>query len=94
METIAVVVNGDSMWPTLNDGDTITVLPYRGQELKLNDILVFTDPRDSSRICIKRLKRIESGGLFVEGDNPDPTASTDSHNYGLIDEQSIIGIKR
>ena len=45
-------------------------------------------------VCIKRLKRIEQEGLFVEGDNPDPTASTDSHNYGLIDERSIIGIKR
>ena len=89
-----MVVNGDSMWPTFKDGDTIVVLAYEGQQLELNDILVFTDPRDTSRICIKRLKRIEEEGLFVEGDNPDPTASTDSHNYGLIDERSIIGIKR
>ena len=94
MESMAVVVRGDSMWPTYTDGETVEVCPYQGQHLLVNDILVFYDPRDKSRVCIKRLKRIEPEGYFVEGDNPDPTASTDSHNYGLIGEQSIIGLKR
>ena len=90
METLAIVVNGDSMWPTLNDGDVIEAISYEGQDLNVGDLLVFCDPRDSSRICIKRLKRIEEGGYFVEGDNPDPTASTDSHNYGLISDALVI----
>ncbi|MDP6865923.1 MAG: S26 family signal peptidase [Candidatus Poseidoniaceae archaeon] len=94
MQSIAVVVNGDSMWPTLKDGETISALPYHSQPLEVGDIVVFYDPRDESRICIKRLKRIESDGYFVEGDNPDPTASSDSHNYGLIDQRLIIGFKR
>lgn len=94
MESIAVVINGDSMWPSLKDGDAIEVTPYRGQGLYVNDIVVFKDPRVESRICVKRVKRIESDGLFVEGDNPDPTASTDSHNYGLIRLQLLIGFKR
>ena len=91
---MAVVVNGDSMWPTLKDGETIDVYVFGEQHLEPGDIVVFPDPRDSSRICIKRLKRIEDHGLFVEGDNPDPTASTDSHNYGLIPLKSVIGFKR
>ncbi|MGB1365034.1 MAG: nickel-type superoxide dismutase maturation protease [Candidatus Poseidoniaceae archaeon] len=94
MESIAVVVNGDSMWPTLKDGETVEVSAYNGQDLQVGDIIVFRDPRDESRICIKRLKQVETNGLFVEGDNPDPTASTDSHNYGLISLNSVIGFKR
>ncbi|MGB0780422.1 MAG: S26 family signal peptidase [Candidatus Poseidoniaceae archaeon] len=94
METLAIVVNGDSMWPTLKDGDTIKATSYDGQDLHVGDLLVFYDPRDSSRVCIKRLIRIEADGYFVEGDNPDPTASTDSHNYGLISDDSVIGFKR
>lgn len=91
---MAVVVNGDSMWPTLKDGDTICVNVLDNQDLRPGDLVVFSDPRDASRMCIKRLKRIEENGLFVEGDNPDPTASTDSHNYGLIPLESVIGFKR
>jgi len=91
---MAVVVNGDSMWPTLKDGDTITVHVFDNQHLESGDIIVFPDPHNTSRLCIKRLKRIEPNGLFVEGDNPDPTASTDSHNYGLIPFESVIGFKR
>ena len=91
---MAVVVNGDSMWPTLKDGETIHVNVLGEQHLQPGDLVVFPDPRDASRTCIKRLKRIEENGLFVEGDNPDPTASTDSHNYGLIPFESVIGFKR
>lgn len=91
---MAVVVNGDSMWPTLKDGETIDVYVYDNHQLQSGDLVVFPDPRHSSRICIKRLKHIEADGLFVEGDNPDPTASTDSHNYGLIPRHSVLGFKR
>ena len=94
MESFAVLVNGDSMWPSLKDGETIQVQSYQGQSLEINDIVVFRDPRNHSRTCIKRVKRIESDGYFVEGDNPDPTASTDSHNYGLIEPSLLIGFKR
>ena len=91
---MAVVVNGNSMWPTLKDGDTIGVNVLDNQDLQPGDLVVFPDPLDATRMCIKRLKRIEENGLFVEGDNPDPTASTDSHNYGLIPLESVIGFKR
>ena len=94
MESMAVVVNGDSMWPTLKHGETINVIPYLDHQLMEDDIVVFYDPRETSRVCIKRLRRIEANGFFVEGDNPDPTASTDSHNFGLIPPNLVIGFKR
>jgi len=30
--------------------------------------------------------------MFVEGDNPDPTSSNDSHNFGRIARSSILGV--
>ena len=94
METLAIVVNGDSMWPTLKDGDTIAVNVLGEQHLQPGDLVVFPDPRDTSRMCIKRLRHIEETELYVEEDNPDPTASCDSHSYGLVPLESGIGFKR
>ena len=43
---------------------------------------------------IKRVKRILGDGIFIEGDNPDPIGSEDSHNFGLIQNSAIIAIIR
>ena len=94
LNTIAVVVNGDSMWPTLKHGDTFNAVSYSGQIINVGDVVVFRDPTHSSRICVKRVLHVKENGLFVEGDNPDPTASTDSHNYGLVSYELLIGMKR
>ena len=94
MTTIAVVVIGDSMWPTLRDGDTFDAVTYTNQVINEGDIVVFRDPTHPSRICVKRVVHVKQDGLFVEGDNPDPTASTDSHNYGLVSYDLLIGMKR
>ena len=94
LDTIAVVVIGDSMWPTLRDGDTCQAVPYSTQAINIGDVVVFNDPTHTSRICVKRVVHVKPEGLFVEGDNPDPTASTDSHNYGLVSYDLLIGMKR
>lgn len=94
LDTIAVVVIGDSMWPTLRDGDTFQAVPYSNQSINAGDVVVFNDPTHTSRICVKRVVHVKPEGLFVEGDNPDPTASTDSHNYGLVSYDLLIGMKR
>ena len=94
LDTIAVVVIGDSMWPTLRDGDTFQAVPYSNQAINAGDVVVFNDPTHTSRICVKRVVHVKPEGLFVEGDNPDPTASTDSHNYGLVSYDLLIGMKR
>ena len=94
LNTIAVVVIGDSMWPTLRDGDTFEAVSYSDQAINVGDVVVFKDPTHTSRICVKRVVHVKPKGLFVQGDNPDPTASTDSHNYGLVPYQLLIGMKR
>jgi len=88
-----VVVKGDSMWPTLNDGDMIQCEEYANQEISISCIVVFTHPFKQAVTCVKRVKRIEGDRLFVQGDNPDPTASDDSHNFGWITRNSILAIE-
>jgi len=40
---------------------------------------------------VKRIKSIDGDRFFLEGDNPDPLASDDSHNFGTVKFDSIIG---
>ena len=60
--------------------------------LPIPTMFVFTHPFKPKVTCVKRVKRITDSGLFVEGDNPDPLASEDSHNFGIVSLDSIIAI--
>lgn len=87
-----VKIKGDSMWPSFKDGDTLSCEEYSGQSLAVGNIVVFTHPFKSNVTCVKRIKRITNSGLFVEGDNPDPLASEDSHNFGIVSIDAIIAL--
>ena len=89
-----VKVKGDSMWPNFKDGDTLSCEEYSNQDVSVSDIVVFTHPFKPNVICVKRVKRVLDSGLFVEGDNPDPLASEDSHNFGIVSHDAIIAISR
>ena len=80
------------MWPTLVEGQEIVCTSYQGQEIKHGQIVLFRHPFDNNVIAAKRVKRVSGGRLFVEGDNPDPTASNDSHNFGMIELESVIAV--
>ena len=80
------------MWPSLLDGDIIEFTKITDQVIKMNDIIVFNHPLKREVICVKRVKQISENRYFVQGDNPDPTSSEDSHNFGLIDRKNIIAI--
>ena len=87
-----VKIKGDSMWPNFKDGDTLSCEEYSGQSLEVGNIIVFTHPFKPTVTYVKRVKRITDSGLFVEGDNPDPLATEDSHNFGLVSLDAIIAI--
>ena len=91
MPTIEVRIHGDSMWPTFRDGDSLQA--DSGQLPELGDIVVAKHPWKKIHI-VKRVKQIHTSGYFLEGDNPDPTGSEDSHNFGPIPAASIIGVIR
>ena len=92
MEKLSVTVRGDSMWPTLKDGDVVTCNSYQGETVIQWQIIVFPSPFDKKNILIKRVKSIDEDLLFVEGDNPDPSASNDSHNFGSINISTVIAV--
>jgi len=92
-KTLQVVVSGNSMWPSLVDGQLLDFQEYVDQELSIDDIIVFKHPWKSKLVMIKRIKKINSQDeLWVVGDNPDPTASEDSHNFGFISKNHVIGL--
>ena len=93
MPTIPIRINGDSMWPTFRDGDIIECQTYIGQIVNVGDIIVFPRPNFSNSILVKRVVSINNDECIVEGDNPDPNASTDSHNFGPISISCIIAIR-
>ena len=87
LSRIVVRIHGDSMWPTFRDGDHVEAVS--GLLPELGDIVVAKHPWKSVHI-VKRVKYIQPSGFFLEGDNPDPTGSEDSHNFGPIPASLII----
>jgi nickel-type superoxide dismutase maturation protease len=80
-------VAGDSMLPTLKDGDEVLVVPQ--QTYEIGDLVVARHPYKLTSI-IKRITKISTGGnLFLSGDNP--AESTDSRTFGEIPEKDILG---
>ena len=90
-----VVVNGDSMWPTLANGastrfEMVDASAHDG--LKVGQIVLLDHPFRSELRIIKRIQTISNGKAFLTGDNPDPTASEDSHNFGKVDISAIFAV--
>ena len=77
------------MWPTLNDGDIIEAI--QGSTPEVGSVVVFKHPFKNQTL-IKRIKYVDATRFFVEGDNPDPVGSEDSHNFGLVESSSIIAV--
>jgi len=85
-----VVVKGDSMWPTLVDGSTVMFEKVEDASLEVGQIVLARHPLKKDTIIIKRIQSINNNRVFLVGDNPDPTASEDSHNFGMIDISNIL----
>ncbi len=89
LKSIEVRIHGDSMWPTLCDGQCVEAVT--GTTPTIGNIVVAKHPWKEIFI-VKRVTEILPDGFFIEGDNPDPTGTEDSHNFGPIPTTSIIGI--
>ena len=87
-----VVVNGDSMWPTLKQGSTAKFERIDPNLVSVGQIVLLDHPFRPNLRIIKRVQYIEDSRLFLVGDNPDPTASEDSHNFGEVDVSSVIAV--
>jgi nickel-type superoxide dismutase maturation protease len=81
-------VVGHSMEPVIKNGGTVLVsnLFYWFKKPSIGDIVAF---RDTGKILIKRIKRIQGSKYFLTGDNQKD--SIDSRQFGLISKREIIG---
>jgi len=91
MSKVRVNISGDSMWPTYPDGSQFFLNPCSIKDLSVGDIVLAQHPFHSTVQIVKRIQSIQSQTVFLVGDNPDPLASEDSHNFGAVRHQAILG---
>ena len=75
------------MEPTLIPGDRLLLL--KKARVRAGDLVVLPDPRQPSRMVVKRVVVATPEGLTVRGDNT--TASTDSRQFGVVPRSSVRG---
>jgi nickel-type superoxide dismutase maturation protease len=81
-------VQGDSMLPTLKDGDNVMIRPTKS--VKPGDIVLADHPYKTSVKILKRVSEIDGEGRYsLAGDNP--TESTDSRTFGSLSIECIQG---
>ena len=84
-----VVVAGDSMSPTLLDGDQLLCRRVRpGIGVREGDVVVLERPDRPGLVLVKRVVRRTPLGWWVEGDNAD--ASDDSRTFGSVADEYVV----
>ena len=82
------LIEGDSMFPALKDGDFVLINPYA--DLRIGDIALARHPFKQSVKIIKRIREISpERKYFLVGDNL--SESTDSRSFGVIPAKDILG---
>ncbi|MBW3663240.1 MAG: nickel-type superoxide dismutase maturation protease [Actinobacteria bacterium] len=76
------------MLPTLRPGDLVVTCPAR--RLRVGQLVVVRDPRETSRTAVKRVVEVTAAGVEVRGDNP--LASTDSRTFGPVPLEHVEAI--
>ena len=85
---LAFLIEGESMWPTLDEGNTVLV--KRTRTFREGDIVLAKHPYKSSVKIVKRVAEIlPDGALILKGDNP--VESTDSRSFGSILKSDVVG---
>ena len=81
-------VQGDSMLPTLKDGDAVMIVPTAS--IERGDIVVARHPYKASVKILKRVNAIDGEGRYsLTGDNP--AESSDSRGFGSLPLEYIQG---
>jgi nickel-type superoxide dismutase maturation protease len=81
------VVVGESMLPAFEPGDRVVLGPTG--RLRAGQVVGLADPRDQTRLLIKRVHAMYGSTVDVRGDNEG--ASTDSRLFGPIPRSEVAG---
>lgn len=75
------------MLPVFTSKDYLLV--FKSRSVKSGDYVVFCDPRESKRKLLKKVSKVKSKEIFVEGLNRNE--STDSRIFGWVNKDLIVG---
>lgn len=85
---VRVEVHGQSMAPLLAPGDRLVAV--RGLPTRVDDVVAVPDPRQPSRLLVKRAVAVSpDGSVELAGDNS--SASTDSRTFGPVPDPFVVG---
>ena len=76
------------MEPTLRDGDWLLVGRLR-RAPRVGELVVAADPREPSRLLVKRVAAVDGAAVRLAGDRPE--ASTDSREFGPVMTSGLLG---
>ena len=84
------LVEGNSMLPTLKDGDVILI--NQSEKVSEGDIILANHPYKESVKILKRVEKFtENGDLYLVGDNKELLESSDSRAFGAVPLKYLIG---
>lgn len=83
-----VAVTGRSMEPALRAGDWIIVSGLK-RAPRVGEIVLLRDPRDRSKLMLKRVASVANGSCSVLGDRAEQ--STDSRTFGAVPLANVLG---
>lgn len=79
------------MLPTFNDGDWL--LAVRAGRTRVNDVVIVDRP--GIGLIVKRVTAVRERDraleVWLQGDNPDASATTDSRDFGWLPETAVSG---
>jgi nickel-type superoxide dismutase maturation protease len=83
-------IRGESMNPTLDEGQEVLVRPSTANSLpQPGQLILVRHPMTTEVTMIKRCSHIENDLVFVHGDNS--AASTDSRQFGGVKAELVLG---
>lgn len=78
-------IKGDSMYPSLKEGDTIFCMKPLFKTFVKGDIVVFRNEKEG--LMIKELTKIDTNGYYVKGTSP---YSIDSATFGYLQKEELL----
>lgn len=86
----AYEIRGDSMRPTLQDGQRVLIWKPGPDDLTFGDIVIFSDPNDPSRDLIKRVIGLPGDEVVIDGNEVRVNDRILDEDYVLRGQRGLV----